>query len=260
MLPKPKKSLGQNFLVGANLNKKIVEACRIKNDETVIEIGPGKGALTGLIAEKAKYTYAVEIDKELSERLCMNFIGNTKVKIILADFLKIDLNRYMPCGVKTKIIGNIPYYITTPIIEKLLKHSERISSAYLTVQKEYARRICAEPGCKEYGSLSCFVRYYAKPKIEFYIKSGSFYPKPKVDSALISLQIHSKPPVELNDRERFFTLIRSAFAQKRKTLKNNLKSVLPQQTISSFLEKTGLGPKARAEELSLQNFADLANL
>ncbi len=259
MRPKPKKRLGQNFLVDAKVSKKIVEDCQIKNDETILEIGPGKGALTGLIAERAKKIFAVELDYALYKSLLVAFTNNPKVEIMHADFLEVDLKLFFPNNQKIKIIGNIPYYITTPIIEKLLEHSTYISSIWLTVQKEYAQRICAKPGSKKYGSLTCFIQYYAKPKVEFNIKSGSFYPQPKVDSSFVSLEIYNHPPVEIKDRERFFSLIRSSFAQKRKTLKNNLKTVLPHDVIDRFLAKTDLSPSVRAEELSLQDFAILSN-
>ncbi|MCX5712651.1 MAG: 16S rRNA (adenine(1518)-N(6)/adenine(1519)-N(6))-dimethyltransferase RsmA, partial [Candidatus Omnitrophica bacterium] len=185
MLPKPKKSLGQNFLIDTRARKKIVDACAIKNSETVIEIGPGKGAITGLIAERAKQTFAIEIDARFYAALNASFLMNPKVKIIHADFLDIDLTQFFPEAEKVKIIGNIPYYITTPIIERLLEYSPRISSVWLTVQKEYAHRVCAEPGSKEYGSLTCFIRYHAKPKAVFNIKNTSFFPVPKVDSTLL---------------------------------------------------------------------------
>ena len=260
MLPKPKKSLGQNFLVDPRISKRITGACHIREDETIVEIGPGSGALTGLIAEQAKKVIAIEIDNELFRRLSLNFANNPRVEVIRADFLGLNPERIFTCKQKVKVVGNIPYYITTPIIERLLEQSEHISSIWLTVQKEYARRICAKPCSKEYGSLTCFIRYYTKPKIEFDIKSGSFYPKPKVDSTFVSLEVFDKPPVEVNDKKRFFSLIRSSFAQKRKTLKNNLKDILPPEILARFLDKTGLSINARAEELSLQDFATLSNL
>ncbi|MFA6349978.1 MAG: 16S rRNA (adenine(1518)-N(6)/adenine(1519)-N(6))-dimethyltransferase RsmA [Candidatus Omnitrophota bacterium] len=259
MLPKPKKRLGQNFLVDKRIQSKIVNACRINSSEAVIEIGPGQAALTGLIADRANKVFAIEIDDTLYKKLSVAFADEPKVKIIHADFLDIDLNQFFSNNQKVRVIGNIPYYITTPIIERLIEHSTHISSIWLTVQKEYARRICAKPGSKEYGSLTCFIRYYALPKVEFDIKSGSFFPKPKVDSSLISLSIHDKPPVEVKDKEKFFRLIRCSFAQKRKTLRNNLKTVMPAKTIEGFIAKKSLSPNVRAEELSLQDFADLSN-
>jgi len=259
MRSKPKKRLGQNFLVNTKICKKIIESCCISKSETVIEIGPGRGELTELLWRQSKHLIAVELDRNLSGMLATRFKANPAVTIVNADFLKLNLEQYLDNSKKTKIIGNIPYYITTPIIEKIFSHADSISCAYLTVQKEFAARLCAQPGSKEYGSFTCFVRYYSNPKLLFNIKAGSFYPKPKIDSSLVCLDILEKPPVVVRSPEEFFSLIGNCFAQRRKTLKNNLKTIFPPPKLEAVFDALGLDKNIRAERLTLENFAALAN-
>ena len=179
---KPKKSLGQNFLVDKNIQKKIIVYLEIKPDDIILEIGAGRGELTNLIAKEAEKVYALEIDNSLCGILKENLKSYSNVEIINRDILKFNLRAYFRnLKQNLKVFGNIPYYISSPIIEHLFNYRNKIESIFITVQKEFAKRVTAIPGSKEYGSLSCFVQYYAKPKIIFNIKKASFFPVPKVD-------------------------------------------------------------------------------
>jgi len=261
MHAKPKKSLGQNFLTDQNILKKIVHTCGFCEKDIVLEIGAGRGGLTRLVAPHVKKIFAVEIDRNLYKSLRQEFNQHEGVvDIINQDILKFDLNRHLG-GLRDKVIvaGNIPYYITTPIIEYLLDNRDRIRSAYLTVQKEFARRIVASAGGKEYGALTCFVQYYTEPKILFNIKRNSFFPSPKVDSCFLKLRVRSHPAVDVEDQAWFFRIVRSAFNQRRKTLKNSLQELIPQAKLKEFLGICGIDSNARPERLTLQDFANLAN-
>ncbi|MDD4900081.1 MAG: 16S rRNA (adenine(1518)-N(6)/adenine(1519)-N(6))-dimethyltransferase RsmA [Candidatus Omnitrophica bacterium] len=248
---KPKKSLGQNFLIDRNIRKKIVSACDFSPEDVILEIGPGRGELTAEIAQQVKKVFAVEIDHHLCAQLKGRFCDEKKIEIIHADILKFDLNKLKPQNKKIKIVGNIPYYISTPIIEYIIERRGRIASAYLTVQKEFAGRIVSGPGSKEFGALSCFVQYYLKPEIVFDIKKGSFFPVPKVASSFLKLEVRSAPAVKVEDEEYFFKIIRSAFNQRRKILRNSLAKILSEEKLGSLKLK-------RPEELSLEDFSGLA--
>jgi len=248
---KPKKSLGQNFLVDQNIRKKIISACDFNSDDTILEIGPGRGELTVEFAQKIKKVYAVEIDSSLCIQLKEKFSGQEKIEIIHADILKFDLNTLKVKNKKVKIIGNIPYYISTPVIEYIIRYKARIASVNLTVQKEFARRIVSGPGSKEFGALSCFVQYYLKPEVVFDIKRGSFFPVPKVDSSFLKLEVRSAPAVKVADEEYFFKIIRAAFNQRRKILRNSLAGIVGEEKLGSFKLR-------RPEELTLDDFAKLA--
>ncbi|MCU0651153.1 MAG: 16S rRNA (adenine(1518)-N(6)/adenine(1519)-N(6))-dimethyltransferase RsmA [Candidatus Omnitrophica bacterium] len=262
MRPKPKKSLGQNFLQDPNIRRKIIAACDFCPDDTVIEIGPGQAAMTELIAPIVKRLYAIELDTVLAGMLEEQFKDDPRVSIINQDFLKCDIAALLADSPRTKVkvFGNIPYYITSPIIQHLFEYRSHISNIYLTVQKEFGQRIVAEPGSEHYGSFSCFVQYYTQPRIEFLIKRTCFYPAPKVDSCFLSLSMRPEPAVSVKDENLLFTIIRRSFGQRRKTLKNCLKGLIPADNLDSFFEKYSVNPKARAETLSLQDFANLANL
>jgi 16S rRNA (adenine1518-N6/adenine1519-N6)-dimethyltransferase len=276
---KPKKSLGQNFLIDRNIQRKIIQSCAFQPQDTVLEIGAGRGELTGLIADKVNKIYALEIDPSLCSMLKVNFKDCPKVKIINQDILKFNLNRLFltrdsdylfyprkrekgrcPYYKKTrlKVIGNIPYYITSPIIERLLKFKDNIEVIFLTVQKEFAQRIIAHPGTKAYGAFSCFVQYYLEPKVIFEVKKGCFFPQPKVDSCFIRLKVRPQPLVTPKDEQLFFKVIRAAFNQRRKTLRNSLKGVILPQKLELFFQKYGLNNNIRPEGLSLADFANLA--
>ena len=261
MHKKPKKSLGQNFLADKNILNKIASACNFSLRDTVLEIGSGKGELTRLVAERVKKVYAVEIDKDLKDPFNYNLAEfSDRVKLVNKDIIKVDLRELIGKGeTKIRVVGNIPYYITTPIIEYLLAHRSLIQDVFLTVQKEFARRVISPGGGKEYGALTCFIQYYAQAKILFSIKRGSFYPVPKVDSSLLHLVFRSRPAVDVEDPELFFKLIRSAFNQRRKTLVNSLRRIVPDGRLESFFRVYDIDTLVRPERLTLQDFANLAN-
>lgn len=259
MRAKPKKSLGQNFLQDPNIRRKIVAACDFSERDTVVEIGPGQGALTELIAPKVKRLIAVEVDRALSAALSSRFLGDPRVTIINADFLKYDLSKVPVPSQKLKAVGNIPYYITSPIIEHLFSFRNRISAIYLTVQKEFGRRIVAQPGSEHYGAFSCFVQYYSEPKIEFVIRRGCFYPQPKVDSCFLKLAVRPRPAVSVTDEGLFFRIIRASFQKRRKTLKNCLKGIIPDEKFGVLLRECGIDPGIRGEMLSIRDFARIAD-
>jgi len=259
---KPKKSLGQNFLIDRNIQKKIILAADLNKQDVVLEIGSGTGEFSSNIAELVKHAYALEIDQRLYPQLEEKLSIYTNCEIIKIDILKFNLVKFTEeykIKQKLKVIGNIPYYITSPIIEHLINNRKVINSAYLTVQKEFGRRISAFSGSKEYGCFSCFVQYYAQSNIIFNIKRGSFKPIPKVDSCCLSLKFRDQPPVKINDEERFFKLIRTAFNQRRKTLKNSLKDFVDENSLDKALSLCRLEKNIRPERLSLLQFANLNN-
>ena len=258
---KPKKSLGQNFLVDKNIQNKIIDACGLKISDTVLEIGSGRGELTRHLAPKVKNLLALELDKRLCQLLKDEFRNDANVKIMNRNILKFNLSRYFGnIRDKIKVIGNIPYYITTPIITHLFKYSNIIGTILLTVQKEFAHRIIAGPGSKDYGAFSCFVQYYSVPKLIFTIKKASFLPAPKVDSCFLRMDIRSQPPVLSSDERLFFRIIRHAFNQRRKILKNSLEGVVAPEKIAIFFEKYNIDPRIRPESLGLDDFARLSSL
>lgn len=255
---KPKKSLGQNFLHDGNIRRKIIDACAFDPGDTVCEIGAGTGLMTSLLAAKVKQVFALELDAGLIpvlEQACRDF---DNVTVINRDVLKFD---FAVCGKtgKTKVLGNIPYYITTPIIEQLVGCRERISLAFLTVQKEFGERIAAQAGEDAYGAFSCFVQYYCRPQVLFTIKKNSFFPAPKVDSCFLLLEMRQEPQVRVRDEARLFKLIRAAFQQRRKTLRNSLSRVVSQQALEQFFASSKIDPRIRAEQLSLADFARLTD-
>lgn len=255
MYPKPKKSLGQNFLVDKNIQQKIITACQLETSDTILEIGPGTGELTRLISPQVKKLYAFEIDSRLSRQLKKEFSDRQNTQIIHMDILKVKLEEYLTN--RTKVIGNIPYYISTPIIERFLNYKQNVDRIFLTVQKEFAERVAALPGSKTYGSLSCFIQYHARPQLMFKISSSCFFPKPKVDSYFLELKILTKPLVEVTDEKAFFHIIRTAFNQRRKTLRNSLKNTIPKEKMDLFFTRFAINPNIRPEDLSLQDFANL---
>jgi 16S rRNA (adenine1518-N6/adenine1519-N6)-dimethyltransferase len=257
---KPKKGLGQNFLFDKNIQRKLVASYNLKARDHVLEIGAGYGELTKLVADNAAFVYALEIDPELCKTLRDNTKGYSNIEIINQDILIFNLKRYFSkFKNKIKVVGNIPYYITTPIIGHLLKYRNKIETVFITVQKEFAKRIVANAGSKEYGSFSCFVQYYSIPKILFFIKKGSFSPIPKVDSCLLELKIRQVPAVNVKDEELFFKVIRASFNKRRKTLRNSLDSIVPLQKLPEFFKKYGIDVNIRPEDLTLKDFAHLAN-
>lgn len=257
---KPKKRLGQNFLIDQNIRRKIIDNCLLTSQDTVLEIGAGTGEMTGLICKESGAVYSLEIDRSLIKFLEANLENYGNVKIINQDVLKFNFDGFFKTiKGRLKVIGNIPYYITTPIVERLLEHRVKIDSIFITVQKEFAKRIVALPGSKEYGSLSCFLQYYTEPKIVFSINKKCFKPAPKVDSCLLRLLIREKPPVFVKDEKEFFLIIRTAFNQRRKILRNSLKNIISAESLNRFFYENNINSNIRPECLSLQNFACLAN-
>ncbi|MCL2874582.1 MAG: 16S rRNA (adenine(1518)-N(6)/adenine(1519)-N(6))-dimethyltransferase RsmA [Defluviitaleaceae bacterium] len=266
-----KKGYGQNFLVDQHVLGKIIRAADIKNDELVIEIGPGIGALTQELAERAEIVAAVEIDKALIPVLSETLSGYDNVEIINADILKTDVREIISKYNKksAKVIANLPYYITTPIVMSLLELGECINSIVVMVQKEVALRMAAKPGTKDYGSLSLAVQFYSETSLVANVPTNCFYPRPGVDSAVIKLDVLSSPPVDVKDSELMFQIIRAAFSKRRKTLVNCLESSesmsavfgsLSKADIEEILVSCDLPPKVRGESLGLEEFARLANL
>lgn len=259
MRAKPKKSLGQNFLVDGNIRRKIVAACGFTGNDIVLEVGSGSAQMTPLIAERVKKLYAVEIDRRLIDPLTEKTKAYPNVNIINADILKFDLNSIpLPAGSRIKVFGNIPYYITTPIIERVFDFRDIIIEAYLLVQKEFCRRITAASGGKEYGSFSCFVQYYSKAESLFDVKKNSFYPVPKVDSSLLKLSLKREAQLKPEEEELLFKIIRAGFNKRRKTLRNSLKGVIEEEKLERFFKTCGFKSDIRPEQLSLGDFQRLA--
>jgi len=250
---RPKKHLGQNFLYDPSILGRIVGAAEISTDDTVVEIGPGHGTLTKLLAEKAKKVIAIELDRDLCEKLKTEFSEYGNVELDCGNAL-----RYPYEGLSEfKVVANIPYYITTPIIFRLIESRGNLTSMTLTVQKEVARRIAAQPDTKDYGVLTIMIQYYAVPELKFIIPKGAFRPVPKVDSAVIHLKIRKAPLVSVKDEQFFFRVVKTAFTQRRKTLANALKSL--SEDIKDKIVHTGIDPQRRPGTLSIEEFARLAD-
>jgi 16S rRNA (adenine1518-N6/adenine1519-N6)-dimethyltransferase len=253
------KKLGQNFLIDEHVVRNIVEAANLTPGDAVLEIGPGIGTLTQGLAEAGGQVTAVEIDRRLIEVLGKTLEGYENIKIVHGDILRIDVAKEVMAP-RYKVVANLPYYITTPIIMGLLEARMPIDVLVTMVQKEVAERMVAVPGTKDYGSLSVAVQYYTQPEIMFLVPPASFIPPPAVDSAVIRCTVREKPPVEVNERV-FFRVVKAAFAQRRKTLSNTLKTTgVPADTLRVILEKAGIDGTRRGETLSLQEFAAIANV
>lgn len=249
-----KKHLGQNFLYDSSILSRIVDVSGISSGDTVIEIGPGPGTLTRLLSERAGRVIAIEVDTELATSLKKNFIAYRNVEIICGDALRFP---YESAG-EFKVVSNIPYYITTPILFRLLEAGRAMKSMTLTIQKEVAERIVAGPGSRTYGVLSIMVRYHALTELKFVIPKEAFRPVPKVDSAVIHARILERPPVEVKDTKLMFAIIKTAFSQRRKTLANSLKGM--SENIREELAAAGVDPQRRPETLGLEEFATLADI
>lgn len=260
MQHKPKKRLGQNFLVDQNIQRKIVASCQLGPSDIVLEIGAGRGELTQAIAKEVKKVYAVEVDVFLCDILEENLEKHPNVEIIRKDMLKVNLKNILKKSAKKiKVVGNIPYYITSPIIDHLLKFKDKIEVIYLSVQKEFARRMVAQAGSKDFGSFSCFVQYYTCPKIIFSISKTCFWPAPKVDSSFLRLDINKNLSLGLRKEKLLFQVIRKAFNQRRKILKNSLKGLISSERLVDFFKKYKINPHIRPEDLTLQDFTNLIN-
>lgn len=262
------KSLGQNFITDRNVIEDIVEGAGIATEDLVIEIGPGIGVLTAAAAERAAKVIAVEIDKKLIPILEETLVGYDNIRVINQDIMKTDLNGIIDAeraaGSFTgdvKVIGNLPYYITTPIIMGMLESGVKAESITIMMQKEVADRIKASPGGKIYGALSVAVQYYCEVEQITVVPREVFVPQPKVDSAVLKLVLRKESPVELADKAVFFSCIKHGFGQRRKTLLNSLTGVcgLSKAEIGDVLTEAGIDPVRRAETLDMKEFAVVAN-
>ena len=260
------KKYGQNFLIDTNILERIISESEITKDDCVLEIGPGIGTMTQYLAESAKRVVAVEIDRSLIPILEDTLSGYDNVTVINDDILKVDIKKLCDeynDARPIKVVANLPYYITTPIIMGLFESHVPLKSITIMVQKEVADRMQQKPGSKDYGALSLAVQYYAKPEIVAVVSPNCFIPKPNVSSAVIRLTRYENPPIEVDDEHFMFSLIRASFNQRRKTLANGLANGglgLDRETVNSMLEKMGLSLTVRGEVLTLEQFAKLSNL
>lgn len=257
------KALGQNFLINPSVCPRMAELSGAAQGVGVIEIGPGIGVLTNELCALADKVVAVELDKRLLPVLDETLAEYDNIKVINADVLELDLQKLIEeefAGMEVVVCANLPYYITSPVIMKLLEDKLPISAVTVMVQKEAARRICAPVGSRESGAVTVSVNYYAKPELLFDVSAGSFMPAPKVDSAVMRLDILDEPPVK-TDEKKFFAVVKAAFSQRRKVISNSLSSGLGigKAEVLTILEAAGVPANARAETLSLQAFADIAN-
>lgn len=261
-----RKKFGQNFLIDGNVLDKIVDAAQITKEDCVLEIGPGIGTMTQYLAERAKSVVAVEIDTNLIPILQDTLSSYNNVTIINEDILKVDINRIVEEqneGNPIKIVANLPYYITTPIIMSLLEKHIQLKSITIMVQKEVADRMKAGPGTKDYGALSLAVQYYTNPEIITHVPASCFMPRPNVDSTVIRLSRYEQPPVEALDEAYLFAVIRASFNQRRKTLINGLANAgnlgISKEGVAAVLEGMGLSTQIRGEALNLEQFTEIAN-
>ena len=260
------KKFGQNFLIDTHVLDKIIDASGVTEDDFVLEIGPGIGTMTQYLCERAREVVAVEIDKNLIPILSDTLKNYSNVTVINEDILKLDICKLAEeknQGKPIKVVANLPYYITTPIIMGLFESHVPIDSITIMVQKEVADRMQEGPGSKEYGALSLAVQYYAKPEIVANVPPNCFMPRPNVGSAVIRLTRHEKPPVEVEDEKLMFRIIRASFNQRRKTLANGLNNSpeihLPKEVIQESIVSLGVPENIRGEALSLEQFAELSN-
>ena len=261
------KKFGQNFLIDTHVLEKIIEESGITKEDFVLEIGPGIGTMTQYLCENAREVAAVEIDKNLIPILADTLSAYDNVEVINDDILKVDINKLAEeknGGKPIKVVANLPYYITTPIIMGLFESHVPIDSITIMVQKEVADRMQVGPGTKDYGALSLAVQYYAKPYIVANVPPNCFMPRPKVGSAVIRLERYEEPPVKVKDEKLMFRIIRASFNQRRKTLANGLKNSAEldytKEEVEAAIETLGRGASIRGEALTLEEFAKLADL
>ena len=259
------KKFGQNFLIDSHVLEKIVDAAQITREDCVLEIGPGIGTMTQYLAESAREVVAVEIDRALIPILQDILSAYDNVTVRNEDIMKVDVGqivRERNQGRPIKVVANLPYYITTPIIMSLLESHVPVQSITVMVQKEVADRMQVGPGTKDYGALSLAVQYYARPEVVARVPANCFMPRPSVDSTVVRLTRYQKPPVEARDEKHLFALIRASFNQRRKTLANGLANGvgIPRDQVTAALQEMGLPATVRGEALTLEQFATLSNL
>ena len=258
----PRKRMGQNFLIREELAERIVEHCRLEPDEVAVEIGPGAGALTLRLARRVQHLIAAEMDRGLAQLLRDELAGFPRVELVEADFLELDLAALAARhGVaKLAVVGNIPYNITTPILERLFEQRPVVKSAVLLVQKEYAERLSAAAGTPEYGALTLFARYHALLEPLMAVRASAFWPRPDVDSMLVRFLLRERPPVEVPDEALLFRIIRGSFHMRRKQLINTLEETLSlgKPELDRLCRQVRIDPQRRGETLTLEEFAKLA--
>lgn len=260
------KALGQNFLINPSVCPRMAQLCHpeLDGEFAVLEIGPGIGVLTKELAQVAKRVISIELDTRLLPILKETLADYPNVTVINGDAMKLDLAAVLKEhaeGLPVVVCANLPYYITSPLLMRLLESRLPVAAITVLVQKEAAVRLCAEPATRECGAVTLAVRYFAEPEILFSVSRGSFLPAPKVDSSVIRLRLHDKPPCEIADEALFFRLVHAAFGQRRKTLSNSLGAAgYTKEQIITVLQAAGLSPTARAEELTLAQFAALTKL
>lgn len=261
------KRFGQNFLIDTRILERIIQEAEINEDDMVLEIGPGIGTMTQYLCENAREVIAVEIDKALIPILSDTLSEYNNVTIINEDILKVDINELVQernGGKPIKVVANLPYYITTPIIMGLFEKKVNVESITVMVQKEVAQRMQAGPGTKDYGALSLAVQYYAEPEIVSNVSPNCFMPRPNVSSAVIRLKLHDKPVISVKSEEMLFKIIRASFAQRRKTLMNSINNSgelnFTKEQVASALNQMGLPETIRGEALTLEQFAKLSDI
>lgn len=261
------KKFGQNFLIDGHVLDKIIAGAGVTKDDMVLEIGPGIGTMTQYLAESAGKVVAVEIDRNLLPILQETLADYDNVKVIHADVLSLDLEKLVQeenGGRPIKVVANLPYYITTPIIMALFEQHVPLANVTVMVQKEVAARMKSGPGSKDYGALSLAVQYYAEPYIVANVPCNCFMPRPNVDSAVIRLTRYEEPPVQVNDEKMLFKIIRASFNQRRKTLQNGLNNSselnFTKDQIAAAIAEAGFSPSVRGEALTLEQFAKLTDI
>ncbi len=259
------KSLGQNFLIDENIIFKIIDGAEISSDDNVVEIGPGIGTLTQYLSEAAKNVLAIEIDKNLIPILDETLSNYTNIEVVYGDVLQLDLNELIKSkfpGERVKVVANLPYYVTTPIIMKFLEEEAPVKDIVVMMQKEVADRLNAKPSTKDYGSLSVAVQYYCDTEIITKVPKTVFMPQPNVESTVIRLKVLDEPRVHIHDPKIFFRVVRASFGKRRKTLLNSLSFSdlnLDKDVLREVLEKSNIDPNRRGESLDIDEFAVLSN-
>ena len=258
------KALGQNFLINPSVCPRMAEMCGVDKENGVLEIGPGIGVLTRELAKRSKKTVAVELDTRLLPVLDETLADYPNASVVYGDVMKLDLHQLLQKefpGMRVAVCANLPYYITSPVIMKILEEKLPITALTVMVQKEASDRICAKPGTRACGAVSAAVQYYAEPEILFQVSRGSFMPAPTVDSAVIRLNVRREPPVQLKSEEHFFRLVKAAFGQRRKTALNAVSSGLavPKAQVAEAMQRAGIASNARAEQMTLEMLAAFSN-